>query len=121
MIKDIIFTHERDAAWIIALWLAIHGGDPAPDGVLHVDETSVLLATTLSHHLATTHRITPLEPEQLRARLADAGLTLSEPCSDAEVAEFQVAKKDLIVGGRCVRWGDEIYCVAPPEPHPHIV
>ena len=24
------FAHELDAAWIIALWKAIHGGDPAP-------------------------------------------------------------------------------------------
>ncbi len=26
-------AHELDAAWIIALWKAIHGGDPAPEQV----------------------------------------------------------------------------------------
>jgi hypothetical protein len=26
-------AHELDAAWIIALWKAIHGGDPAPQVV----------------------------------------------------------------------------------------
>ena len=30
-IQPIYLAHELDAAWIIALWLAIHGGDPAPE------------------------------------------------------------------------------------------
>ena len=29
--RPIYLAHELDAAWIIALWLAIHGGDPAPE------------------------------------------------------------------------------------------
>jgi hypothetical protein len=29
-ITNINLTHERDAAWLIALYLAVHGGDPAP-------------------------------------------------------------------------------------------
>ena len=31
--KEILLAHEPDAAWIIALWKAIHGGDPAPEAV----------------------------------------------------------------------------------------
>ena len=31
--KEIVLAHEPDAAWIIALWKAIHGGDPAPEAV----------------------------------------------------------------------------------------
>lgn len=30
---EIVLAHEPDAAWIIALWKAIHGGDPAPEAV----------------------------------------------------------------------------------------
>jgi hypothetical protein len=30
---DVVLAHELDAAWIIALWLAIHGGDPGPETV----------------------------------------------------------------------------------------
>ena len=30
-VRPIYLAHELDAAWIIALWLAIHGGDPAPE------------------------------------------------------------------------------------------
>ena len=29
--REIVLAHEPDAAWIIALWKAIHGGDPAPE------------------------------------------------------------------------------------------
>jgi hypothetical protein len=31
-ITNIRLTPERDAAWLIALYLAVHGGDPAPKG-----------------------------------------------------------------------------------------
>jgi hypothetical protein len=31
--KDMVFSHEADAARIIALWKEIHGGDPAPEVV----------------------------------------------------------------------------------------
>ena len=30
-LKPIVATHKRDIEWIISLWLAIHGGDPAPE------------------------------------------------------------------------------------------
>ncbi len=30
MPKNPVLAHELDVAWIIALWLAIHGGDPSP-------------------------------------------------------------------------------------------
>jgi hypothetical protein len=29
--KSIVAIHRNDPQWIIALWLAIHGGDPAPE------------------------------------------------------------------------------------------
>jgi hypothetical protein len=30
-LKPITAIHRNDPQWIIALWLAIHGGDPAPE------------------------------------------------------------------------------------------
>ena len=30
-VKPIVAIHKKDPEWIIALWLAIHGGDPAPE------------------------------------------------------------------------------------------
>src|SRR5271165_6834173 len=32
-IPEVYLAHELDAAWIIALWKAIHGGDPSPEAV----------------------------------------------------------------------------------------
>ena len=29
--KPIVAIHRNDPEWIIALWLAIHGGDPVPE------------------------------------------------------------------------------------------
>lgn len=31
--KEIVLAHEPDAAWIMALYKAIHGGDPPPETV----------------------------------------------------------------------------------------
>ena len=48
--KHIVGIHKNDPQWIIALWLAIHGGDPAPDGIsMHKAEeaaTSAIRALT---------------------------------------------------------------------------
>lgn len=33
-IESIGIANQRDAAWLVALYLAIHGGDPSPDGGL---------------------------------------------------------------------------------------
>jgi hypothetical protein len=35
-------AHELDAAWIIALWKAIHGGDPAPDQRIVLSEREAI-------------------------------------------------------------------------------
>ena len=32
-ISEVVLAHELDAAWIIALWKAIHGGDPSSEAV----------------------------------------------------------------------------------------
>jgi hypothetical protein len=42
-------AHEPDVAWIIALWKAIHGGDPSPEAT--ADESSALMAAALASHL----------------------------------------------------------------------
>ena len=46
-------VRKQDIAALIALWIAIHGGDPPPKEV-KVDETAVLIAAALDRHLANT-------------------------------------------------------------------
>jgi hypothetical protein len=48
------FAHELDAGWLIALWIAIHGGDPAKSEVTIDDEATILIAAALDRQLATT-------------------------------------------------------------------
>ena len=50
--KEIVAIHEKDPGWIIALWLAIHGGDPAPEGVISA-ETAARVAAEAIKSLAT--------------------------------------------------------------------
>lgn len=44
---------EAGAAALIALWIAIHGGDPVHKKVV-VDDTALLIAAALEGHLANT-------------------------------------------------------------------
>jgi hypothetical protein len=44
---------ELDIASLIALWIAIHGGDPSPSEVRVEDETAILIAAALDRRLAT--------------------------------------------------------------------
>jgi hypothetical protein len=44
---------ELDIASLIALWIAIHGGDPSPSEVRVEDETAILIAAALDRHLTT--------------------------------------------------------------------
>lgn len=43
--KPIVAIHRNDPAWIIALWLAIHGGDPAPE--ISVEKARALSADVI--------------------------------------------------------------------------
>jgi len=43
---DLVADHAPDIQWIIALWLAIHGGDPAPQRI-HVLKGGVTVLSQL--------------------------------------------------------------------------
>jgi hypothetical protein len=54
-VKEIYFAHSLDIAWIIALYRAVHGGDPPPplgETELERDNTTELIARGLVGHLA---------------------------------------------------------------------
>lgn len=54
MPESTVEERELDLAALIALWYAIHGGDPSPSEVTIDDETVVLIAAALDRHLANT-------------------------------------------------------------------
>jgi len=96
--KNIRLTHERDAAWLIALYLAVHGGDPAPkEGtvVAHDQQLGAALAAiaalsealdekardAVHHALAPTQKQFPLksvDAEVAGARLEAMGIHFTD-------------------------------------------
>ncbi len=70
--------HELDISWILALWFAIHGGDPGPEsGVLEVNEETYRLAHGLVENLLATYApygVHALSNTELEARLVKVGV-----------------------------------------------
>jgi hypothetical protein len=50
--RPITAVHAKDPAWIIALWIAIHGGDPAPEiSAKKANEAAMAIIRALTAHL----------------------------------------------------------------------
>jgi hypothetical protein len=54
-LRPIVATHRNDPQWIIELWLAIHGGDPAPN-LKAVNKASADIVRALIPHLDAGHQ-----------------------------------------------------------------
>jgi hypothetical protein len=105
-IRTITLAHELDAAWIIALWIAIHGGDPAPIEIA-IDEGLAKEAAALTGRAAQAVKgvaSTELTIPLLRERLQALGLKVENPPAGAKVtAESEP--------GCCVRTQRGLVCV----------
>ena len=65
-VRQIVGIHVKDIEWIIALWFAIHGGDPAPE---HLSPAQVRTAAAGLIRAAAAH----LEPAKAKAVTAALG------------------------------------------------
>lgn len=64
-------AHELDTAWIIAFWLAVHGGDPSPEIV------AARAVSALTQYVnGTVHHA--LIFESLKAQFGRLGVTVTE-------------------------------------------
>ena len=63
-----VLKEREDLAAMVAVWIAIHGGDPLPSKVV-VDGTALLIAAALDNHLANT--IEGIDREGRKARLPE--------------------------------------------------
>ncbi len=70
-VKSIYLAHELDAAWIIALWLAIHGGDPAPEII-----AAQAIAALAQYVNGTRQQAFTLE--ELKVQFAKLGVVVTE-------------------------------------------
>lgn len=75
--RPIYLAHELDAAWTIALWLAIHGGDPAPEIV------AAQAIAALAQYVNGTRQET-FTFEQLKAQFAKLGVVVTEREKEVE-------------------------------------
>lgn len=137
-IKDIRLTHERDAAWLIALYLAIHGGDPAPpkQGVVaHELQQSAALSAiavltegldeksreAVQHALAPIQKQYPMKSVDAKVaeeRLEALGFRFTEPTEGhAHTADATTAT--LRIRPYCIRFRGQTICVEIPSPVAH--
>jgi hypothetical protein len=75
--RPIYLAHELDAAWIIALWLAIHGGDPAPEII------AAQAIAALAQYVNGTRQET-FTFEQLKTQFGKLGVVVTEREKDVE-------------------------------------
>ena len=64
--RQIVGIHVKDIEWIIALWLAIHGGDPVPE---HLSSAQAQTAAAGLIRAAAAH----LDPAKAKAVTAALG------------------------------------------------
>jgi hypothetical protein len=101
LIRPIYLAHELDAAWIIALWIAIHGGDPSPDVV------AAQAIAALAQYVNGTRQET-FTFEELKAQFAKLGVGVTERAKE-ETAEGK-PKLQLADDGDENRYRIHQYC-----------
>lgn len=91
----LVLAHVPDAAWIIALWKYIHGGDPPPSDRVAAANIVAALAPILAGEPAA-----PLSIERLQQRFAEIGTEITvEPVerARAEAARAEEALRPVPV------------------------
>ena len=79
-VSERVFAHELDAAWIIALWKAIHGGDPAPEAV--AAQVIAVLAPYLNGAESSS---SDLSFSELEKRFANFGIHIIERSEEVNI------------------------------------
>jgi hypothetical protein len=116
-IREIILAHELDAAWIIAVWKAIHGGDPAPE--LVAAQAIAALAQYVNPPIQRSFSFVELKEQFAKigvhvtertaeesARTAEAD-SKAAPARDKDEREFRVHQY-------CFKFKGETYCIELP-------
>jgi nucleotide-binding universal stress UspA family protein len=114
-IREIYLAHELDAAWIIALWKAIHGGDPSPEKI------AAQAIAALSQYIAAPAQ-TAFSFHEMKAQFAKLGVQVTERAE--EEAERAGAKPLLTTPAEgepefrihqyCFKFKGETFCTELP-------
>lgn len=107
---NIRFAHELDAAWIIALWLAIHGGDPSPEQIA-AEAIAALSATLTSHDRGA---ISESSFAELQTRLKAIGVEFqTNTGADRKAAR---STESRVIRRYCVVFKGQTICIDLPNP-----
>jgi hypothetical protein len=127
-IKSISLTHERDAAWLIGLYIAINSGDPAPtEGVvtrelqagaaLHAiaalssaldEKTSAAVQQVLAPSLK-QFSLKTVDAKVAEARLAALGIRITEYVGE-HAPTVNVTQASQVVRRYCIRFRGQLIC-----------
>ena len=107
-----VAAHELDLAWIIALWLAIHGGDPAERVIAEIDDETLEAGFAFLDGIEGARQTGELEEEELHSRLAKAGVHRMSENGEASPT-LELAEEGNVV---CTRVpGGRMYCFHVPK------
>jgi hypothetical protein len=110
-VSERVFAHELDAAWIIALWKAIHGGDPAPEVV------AAQVIAALAPYL--TGAQPSLSFSELESQFKNFGIHIIDRTEEDSLdpAAFDSAEKPMSRRTRqyCFQFGRQTVCAQLPE------
>lgn len=104
-VRQITLAHELDAAWIIALWKMIHGGDPAPETV------AVEVVTAMTPFLKGAAN--SLTFQQLEKQFNNIGVQVTDSeAAGAHVEELSVPHPRQY----CFKFKGQTICIQLPLP-----
>jgi len=112
--REVIIAHELDAAWIIGLWKAIHGGDGGPERI--AAQAIAALAQYVAGPAPAAFTF-----DTLHARFAKLGVkvteSIAEPAETAAKPELEAAiaiKGSKPIHQYCFKFEGETICIKLP-------
>jgi hypothetical protein len=108
-VRQLQFTHELDAAWIMALWKAIHGGDPGPEQI------AVQAIAALSRYVGVAEQ--PFNMDHARKEMERIGAGIKGPeegVHDAAQGGLQAVRPPRQY---CFIFQGKTYCITLPGVH----
>jgi hypothetical protein len=107
LVHERTLAHEVDAGWIMALWLAIHGGDPAPNVI------AGQIISAVAPYLTNATRSITLEQLQTKLKKIGMDVTSSKLTGDDELTVPTPPPPRQY----CFLYNGERICIAsPPRP-----
>lgn len=112
-LKKLRFSHALDAAWIIALWKAIHGGDPSPIQI--AVEAIAALSGTLTNQ--SEGAISESSIVELQTRLKEIGVELHVDTKAGK--KVTASAQPRTIRNYCIIFQGQRICIPLPTPFPH--